>query len=170
MTWVVLVLVLVPDPAWRFVSIREGGEWGWHSPDVGVAEWGTVVAEQRGGVVVVHCLESSPGELNKMQNSIGGDSVHSYTVSWCPLESAGLPLDFLLLSGCFWWTLTAGLVTFRRTVRSESPSDSPVQQACTGKSPESHRKIAAPPELKIQHSGWVESDGVRLESTRSPPG
>src|SRR6267378_4995354 len=97
-----------------------------------------------------HCLESSPGELNKMQNSIGGDSVHSYTVSWCPLESAGLPSDFLLLSGCFWWTLTAGLVTFRRTVRLESPSDSPVWQACTGKSPDSHRKIAAPPELKIR--------------------
>ena len=53
MTWVVLVVDLVPDPAWRCVNIREDGEWGWHSPGVGVAEWGTVVAEQRGGVVVV---------------------------------------------------------------------------------------------------------------------
>jgi hypothetical protein len=26
MTWVVLVVDLVPDPAWRCVSIREGGE------------------------------------------------------------------------------------------------------------------------------------------------
>ena len=60
MTWVVLVLVLVPDPAWRCVSIREGGEWGWHSPDVGVAEWGTVVAEQRGGVVVVVVGKEQP--------------------------------------------------------------------------------------------------------------
>src|SRR6267378_1112139 len=99
-----------------------------------------------------HCLESSPGELNKIQNSIGGDSVHSYTVSWCPLESAGLPSDFLLLSGCFWWTLTAGLVIFQQRVQPESPLDSPVQQACTGESLESHRKIAAAPELKIQHS------------------
>ena len=105
-----------------------------------------------------HCLESSPGELNKIQNSIGGDSVHSYTVSWCPLESAGLPSDFLLLSSCFWWTLPAGLVTFRRTHQSGKHA------------PESHRKIAAPPELKIQHSGWVESDGVHLESARKTRG
>src|SRR6266581_4292058 len=104
-----------------------------------------------------HRLESSPSELNKIQNSIGGDSVHiiqcqlvSVGVRW---TSVGLPSDFPLLSGCFWWTLTAGLVIFRRTVRPESPSDSRVRQACTGKSPESHRTITAAPELKIQHSG-----------------
>ena len=56
----------------------------------------------------------------------------SVGVRW---TSVGLLSDFLLLSGCFWWTC---------------PSDSPVRQACTGKSPESHRTIAAPPELKIR--------------------
>jgi len=37
---------LVLNPAWRWVSIRECGEWGLAlPPGVGVAEWGTVVAE-----------------------------------------------------------------------------------------------------------------------------
>ena len=50
-----------------------------------------------------HTRESSPGELNKIQNSIGGDSVHiiqcqllSVVVRW---TSVGLLLNFLLLSG-----------------------------------------------------------------------
>ncbi len=157
MTWVVLVVDLVPDPAWRCVNIREDGEWGWHSPGVGVAEWGTVVAEQRGGVVVVvgkeqptmgcvepiwphafshvnfkrhlsHRLESSPGELNKIQNSIGGDSVHiiqcqlvSVGVRWTSVGLSAVVRFFLVDFDCWFGNIPADSPAGDRP---ESPSDS----------------------------------------------
>ena len=52
------------------------------------------------------------------------------------MESAGLPSDFLLLSGHFQWNFIACLVIFQWSVCRKVCWTQPVRQACTRKSPD----------------------------------
>ena len=81
-----------------------------------------------------HCLESSPGELNKIQNSIGGDSVHiiqyqlvSVGVHWTSIGLSAVDRLFLVDFDC--WS-------------GNIPADSPAGKSIRLMSPASmHRKV-----------------------------